>query len=87
MPRGSAEIEVTFDLDVNAELFVSAVEKSSGKKKELIIVNDKGRFSKDDNEDLSEEEKEEKKETKEEEKYETEYDNKVKNKLKKFLSL
>ena len=33
MKRGQAQIEITFDLDANYMLYVTAVEKSSGKKK------------------------------------------------------
>ena len=48
MPRGQAQIEITFDLDVNFLLNVTAVEKSSGKKNKIVVTNDKGRLSKDD---------------------------------------
>ena len=48
MPEGQPRIEVTFDLDVNSILNVSAVEQSTGKKNKILITNDKGRFSKDD---------------------------------------
>jgi len=48
MPRGQAQIEITFDLDVNYILNISAVEKSSGKNHKIVITNDKGRLSKDD---------------------------------------
>ena len=59
MKRGKAQIEVTFNLDVNSILSVTAVEKSSGKNNKLVIINDKGEFSKDDNDDFEKEEKEE----------------------------
>ncbi|XP_067934506.1 heat shock 70 kDa protein 1-like [Watersipora subatra] len=44
-PTGVPQIEVTFDLDVNGLLNVSAVDKSSGKSKEITITNDTGRLS------------------------------------------
>ena len=48
MPRGQPQIEITYDLDVNSILNVSAVEKSTGKNNKIVITNDKGRLSKDD---------------------------------------
>ena len=48
MPRGQPQIEVTFDLDVNSILNVTAVEKSTGHNNKIVITNDKGRLSKDD---------------------------------------
>jgi len=48
MPRGVPQIEVTFDIDANGILNVSAVEKSTGKENRITITNDKGRLSKDD---------------------------------------
>ena len=48
MPRGVPQIEVTFDIDANGILNVSAVEKSTGKEQKITITNDKGRLSKDD---------------------------------------
>ena len=45
-PRGVPQIEVTFDVDANGILNVSAVDKSTGKEKK--ITNDKGRLSKED---------------------------------------
>ena len=47
-PRGTPQIEVTFDVDANGILNVSAVEKGSGKQEKITITNDKGRLSKDD---------------------------------------
>ena len=47
-PRGVPQIEVTFDIDANGILDVSAVEKSSGKSNKITITNDKGRLSKED---------------------------------------
>ena len=48
MPRGQPQIEVTFDLDVNSILNVTAVEKSTGHNNKIVITNDKGRLSKED---------------------------------------
>jgi len=47
-PRGVPQIEVTFDLDANGILNVSAVDKSTGKSNKIIITNEKGRLSKDE---------------------------------------
>ncbi|CAL8248718.1 unnamed protein product [Lota lota] len=47
-PRGVPQIEVTFDLDANGILNVSAVDKSTGKENKITITNDKGRLSKED---------------------------------------
>jgi len=47
-PRGTPQIEVTFDLDANGILNVSAMDKASGKNEKITITNDKGRLSKDD---------------------------------------
>jgi len=44
-PRGSPQIEVTFDIDANCILNVSAVDKKSGKSTKITITNDKGRLS------------------------------------------
>merc|ERR1712054_113277 len=44
-PRGVPQIEVTFDIDANGILNVSAVEKGSGKVEKITITNDKGRLS------------------------------------------
>merc|ERR1712224_717122 len=45
MPRGVPQIEVTFDIDANGMLHVSAVEKSTGRENKITITNDKGRLS------------------------------------------
>jgi len=47
-PRGVPQIEVTFDIDANGILNVTAVEKSTGKENKITITNDKGRLSKED---------------------------------------
>merc|ERR1711915_490341 len=44
-PKGTPQIEVTFDVDANGILNVSAVEKGSGKVEKITITNDKGRLS------------------------------------------
>ena len=48
MPRGQAQIDVTFDIDANGILNVSDVEKSTGKDNNITITNDKGRLSQED---------------------------------------
>merc|ERR1712199_99490 len=45
MPRGVPQIEVTYDIDANGILNVSAVEKSTNKENKITITNDKGRLS------------------------------------------
>merc|ERR1711981_946212 len=47
-PRGTPQIEVTFDVDANGILNVSAVEKAGGKTEKITITNDKGRLSKEE---------------------------------------
>jgi L1 cell adhesion molecule like protein len=47
-PRGVPQIEVTFDIDANGILNVTAIEKSTGKENKITITNDKGRLSKED---------------------------------------
>jgi len=46
-PRGVPQIEVTFDIDANGILNVSAEDKTTGKKNKITITNDKGRLSKE----------------------------------------
>ena len=41
-PRGVPQIEVTFDVDANGILNVTAVDKSTGKENKITITNDKG---------------------------------------------
>jgi len=50
--RGEPQIEVTFDIDANGILNVSAQEKATGKVQKITITNDKGRLSKEDIEKL-----------------------------------
>ncbi|XP_029194855.2 heat shock cognate 71 kDa protein-like isoform X2 [Acropora millepora] len=47
-PRGVPQIEVTFDIDANGIMNVSATDKSTGKENKIVITNDKGRLSKED---------------------------------------
>jgi heat shock protein 1/8 len=47
-PRGVPQIEVTFDIDANGILNVSAVDKGTGKINKITITNDKGRLSKEE---------------------------------------
>jgi len=46
-PRGVPQISVTFDIDANGILNVSAEDKTTGNKNKITITNDKGRLSKD----------------------------------------
>jgi L1 cell adhesion molecule like protein len=55
MPRGVPQIDVTFDIDANGILNVSAIEKSTGKEQRITITNDKGRMSADEIERLVQE--------------------------------
>jgi heat shock 70kDa protein 1/2/6/8 len=45
-PRGVPQVEVTFDIDANGILNVSAANKTTGKSSRITITNDKGRLSK-----------------------------------------
>merc|ERR1712088_322691 len=47
-PRGVPQIEVTFDIDANGILNVSAADKSTGKQNKITITNDKGRLSREE---------------------------------------
>lgn len=44
-PRGVPKIDVTFDIDANGILNVSAKDNSTGRSKNIVIKNDKGRLS------------------------------------------
>lgn len=50
--RGVPQISVTFDIDANGILNVSAEDKGSGNKNKITITNDKGRLSKEDIEEM-----------------------------------
>merc|ERR1712110_867803 len=71
-PRGVPKIEVTFDIDANGILNVSAVENGSGKAEKIVITNDKSRLSKEEIEKM----------VADAEKYKDE-DEKIKNKIEK----
>lgn len=47
-PRGVPQIEVTFEVDANGILQVSAVDKGTGKTEKITITADKGRLSEED---------------------------------------
>ena len=47
-PRGTPQIEVTFEVDQNSILSVSALEKGSGKKNNIVIKNENGRLSEEE---------------------------------------
>jgi len=47
-PKGVPQIEVTFEIDENSILTVSAADKGTGKKETITITNDKGRLSKEE---------------------------------------
>jgi len=51
-PRGVPQLEITYDIDANGILNVTACDKSSGAKKNLVITNDKSRFTKEQLEDM-----------------------------------
>jgi len=47
-PRGQPQIEVTFEVDENSILKVSAVEKATGRSEKIVITNDSGRLTKEE---------------------------------------
>lgn len=47
-PRGRPQIEVTFDLDANGILSVTAADKAAGKSETITIRNEKGRLSQEE---------------------------------------
>ena len=51
-PRGVPQLEVTYDIDANGILNVSACDKSIGKTEKITITNDKGRLSKEQIEEM-----------------------------------
>merc|ERR1712071_565244 len=61
-PRGVPQIEVTFEIDVNGVLRVSAEEKGSNNKESITIKNDANRLSPDDIERMIQEAEERKEE-------------------------
>merc|ERR1711981_727264 len=54
-PRGTPQIEVTFEIDANGILNVGAEDKGTGKKEKITITNDKGRLSQEEIERMVEE--------------------------------
>ncbi|GJP29201.1 hypothetical protein CLOM_g19142 [Closterium sp. NIES-68] len=54
-PRGVPQITVTFDIDANGILNVSAEDKTTGQRNKITITNDKGRLSKEEIERMVEE--------------------------------
>ena len=44
-PRGTPQVEVTFEIDANGILNVAAEDKGTGKREKITITNDKGRLS------------------------------------------
>ena len=51
-PRGVPQIEVTFDIDANGILNVTAQDKNTGKSNNVTIANDSGRLSKEQVEEM-----------------------------------
>ncbi|KAG9154999.1 hypothetical protein Leryth_012180 [Lithospermum erythrorhizon] len=47
-PRGTPQIEVTFEVDANGILNVKAEDKGTGKSEKITITNDKGRLSQEE---------------------------------------
>nr|BAA13948.1 luminal binding protein [Arabidopsis thaliana] len=47
-PRGTPQIEVTFEVDANGILNVKAEDKASGKSEKITITNEKGRLSQEE---------------------------------------
>jgi len=47
-PRGVPQVEVTFEIDVNGILKVSAEDKGTGNKEKIVINNDQNRLSPED---------------------------------------
>lgn len=47
-PRGVPQIEVTFEIDANGVLKVSATDKGAGKSESITIKNDKGRLTQEE---------------------------------------
>ena len=47
-PRGVPQIEVTFEVDANGILQVSAEDKGTGKAEKIVITSEKGRLSEDE---------------------------------------
>ncbi|GIQ83110.1 heat shock protein 70 family protein [Kipferlia bialata] len=54
-PRGVPQVEVTFDIDANGILTVSAADKGTGNENQIVIKNERGRISEDEVKRLIEE--------------------------------
>merc|ERR1712216_628602 len=63
-PRGVPQIEVTFEIDANGILQVSAEDKGTGKAEKITITNDKGRLSQEEIDRMVQEAKENEEEDK-----------------------
>jgi heat shock protein 5 len=63
-PRGVPQIEVTFDVDVNGILHVTAEDKGSGSKKSITITPEKGRLTEEQIQRMVQEAKEREEEDK-----------------------
>lgn len=61
-PRGVPQIEITYDIDANGILLVSALEKSTGKFNKITVKNDKGRLTQEQIERMEKDAKKYKKE-------------------------
>lgn len=51
-PRGVPQIEISFDVDANGILNVTAIDKANNNKNNITITNDKGRLSKEQIEEM-----------------------------------
>ena len=47
-PQGVPRIEVTFDIDTNGILHVTAQDKATGRLQQITVTNDKGRLSQEE---------------------------------------
>ncbi|XP_061567518.1 heat shock 70 kDa protein 1-like [Cololabis saira] len=54
-PRGVPQIQVTFDIDANGILNVSAADSGSGRENRITVSNDRGRLSREDVQNLVQE--------------------------------
>merc|ERR1712162_22322 len=53
-PRGVPQVEVTFEIDANGILQVSAEDKGTGKSEKITITAEKGRLSEEEKEKVEE---------------------------------
>jgi len=47
-PRGTPQIEVTFDINTDGILNVTAVDKANGRSEKIVIKNETGRLTKEE---------------------------------------